>query len=431
MACSGPAFPLPSFDKSQAPPRFEWFSSGSSYRPSVHTLSSTSTLLSRYTNPSQHLDSQISVRNKPNAPSSSGSRTQDSQSIIAGLHRQISNLKKQVRDKTPAKERPRRGREKDDRENSEASSNAHIEVGAEIPSPTKKILGSIHPKRPSKSPSQHLGGDALPPKVPKRRGNRGEQGAVWKALDQISSLPFSKEIERVQLPPRYTAPGFEVYNGQTNPIAHIGHYHQRMALSRHNDALMCRLFPSSLGEVALRWFNQIDRGTIASWDQMAGAFVGRFITNSRRPKGMDVLMTMKLGDNETIKNYAARFSETYNDIESCGEDVVVLTFKLGLPIDSGLRQSLTKRPPSNMKKLVAQIEQFVRLEEDKSNNSTVQTEAPIRSPNIKPSAQTNKIPRVTSVLSNFVAPSFKAHSTVFKELIYRILEKIKEKPFFM
>jgi hypothetical protein len=84
-----------------------------------------------------------------------------------------------------------------------------------------------------------------------------------------------------------------------------------------------------------------------------------------------------------------------------------------------------------MKKLMSRIEQFIRLEEDKSNNSTVQTEALIRSPNIKPSAQTNKIPKVTSVPSNFVAPSFKAHSTVFKELIYRILEKIKGEPFFM
>jgi hypothetical protein len=70
------------------------------------------------------------------------------------------------------------------------------------------------------------------------------------------------------------------------------------------------------------------------------------------------------------------------------------------------------------------------LEEDKGNNNTVQTEAPVRSPNIKPSAQTNKIPRVTTVPSNFVAPSFKAHNTVFKEPIYRILEKIKAEPFF-
>jgi hypothetical protein len=329
------------------------------------------------------------------------------------------------------KERPRKGREKNNQENSEAFSNAHPDSEAEIPSPTKKDPGSIHSKPPSKGPSQHPRRDALPPKVPKRRGNRGEQGAVWKALDQISSSPFSEEIEHAKLPPRYTAPGFEMYNGRTDPVAHIGHYHQRMALSRHNDALMCKLFPSSLGEVALRWFNQIDRGTISSWDQMAEAFVGRFITNSRRPKGMDALMTMKIGHNESIKNYAARYSETYNDIDGCGEDVAVPTFKLGLPVDSGLHQSLTKRPPSSMKKLMSRIEQFIRLEEDKGNSNAAKSEAPVRPPNFKPSAQMNKVPRVATVPSNFVAPSFKAHSTVFKEPIYRILEKIKAEPFFV
>jgi hypothetical protein len=70
---------------------------------------------------------------------------------------------------------------------------------------------------------------------------------------------------------------------------------------------MCRLFPFSLGKVALQWFNQLGRRTVRSWRQMAEAFVARFITNSRRPKGMDSLMTMKLGDNESIKDYATRF----------------------------------------------------------------------------------------------------------------------------
>ena len=80
---------------------------------------------------------------------------------------------------------------------------------------------------------------------------------------------------------------------------------------------------------------------------------------------------------------------------------------------------------------MSRIEQFIRLEEDKGNNNNAQTEAPVRPPNIKPSTPTSKIPRVTAVPSNFFAPSFKAHSTVFKEPIYRILEKIKEQPFFI
>ena len=71
------------------------------------------------------------------------------------------------------------------------------------------------------------------------------------------------------------------------------------------------------------------------------------------------------------------------------------------------------------------------MEEDKGNSNTAKTEAPVRPPNLKPSIQLNKVPRVATVPSNFVAPSFKAHSTVFKEPIYRILEKIKAEPFFV
>ena len=89
---------------------------------------------------------------------------------------------------------------------------------------------------------------------------------------------------------------------------------------------------------------------------MAKAFVGRFITNNQRSKGMDTLMMMKLGDNESIKDYSARFWETYNDIDGCGEDMALRTFKLGLPPGTGLRQSFTKRPPTNLRKLMDRIE---------------------------------------------------------------------------
>ena len=123
----------------------------------------------------------------------------------------------------------------------------------------------------------------------------------------MSSSPFSREIEEAQLPERYTAPHFEAYNGRTDLVTHIGHYQQTMVVSHLNDPIICWLFPSSLGEVAMRWFNQLGRRTIDSWDQMAEAFVARFITNSRKAREMDSLLTMKLQDNETIKNYSIRF----------------------------------------------------------------------------------------------------------------------------
>ena len=61
----------------------------------------------------------------------------------------------------------------------------------------------------------------------------------------------------------------------------------------------------------------------------------------------------------------------------------------------------------------------------------MQLKALIQPPNVKPSTRAGQTPRVTSIPNNFVAPSFKALSTVFKEPIYRILKKIKGEPFFM
>ncbi len=40
---------------------------------------------------------------------------------------------------------------------------------------------------------------------------------------------------------------------------------------------------------------------------MAEAFVAHFITNNRRIREMDALLTMKLEDNEPIKDYSTRF----------------------------------------------------------------------------------------------------------------------------
>jgi hypothetical protein len=229
-----------------------------------------------------------------------------------------------------------------------ASRSVHLEDWAESPSLKEKAISSAETsvtvretRRKDGRSDKDMGGprnkSTLPPIVPKKKVRRGEQGAVWKALDLISSSPFSDAIELAKLPERFTAPRLEIYNGRTDPVAHIDHYHHRMALWHYKDPLMCRIFPSSLGEVALRWFNQLERGSIGSWSQMAEVFVGRFITNSRRSRGLDTLMVIRLGTNESLKDYSARFWETYNDIDGCAEDTTLQAFKLGLPPSTGLR----------------------------------------------------------------------------------------------
>ena len=129
-----------------------------------------------------------------------------------------------------------------------------------------------------------------------------------------------------------------------------------MALYNGNDSLICRIFLSSLGEVALQWFDRLEHGSIHSWKELSEAFTTSFITNTRKPKEVNSLMALAMKSGESLKSYSARYWETYNEIDMCGEDLAVRQFKFGLPIGSKIRQSLTKKPPPNMANLMSRIE---------------------------------------------------------------------------
>ena len=97
-----------------------------------------------------------------------------------------------------------------------------------------------------------------------RKPEKKDHNPVWNQLRQISHSPFSSRIELAKLPTRLAPLNLITYNGKTDPVAHISHYRQSMALHNENDILMCRIFPSSLGDVALRWFDRLEHGSIHS-----------------------------------------------------------------------------------------------------------------------------------------------------------------------
>ena len=46
----------------------------------------------------------------------------------------------------------------------------------------------------------------------------------------------------------------------------------RMAVHSKNEALICKVFPSSLEPVAMRWFNGLKEGSIRSFKELTRAF---------------------------------------------------------------------------------------------------------------------------------------------------------------
>ena len=153
------------------------------------------------------------------------------------------------------------------------------------PSETFSYEKESHPVRKYESPSSKgLGNDTM---------NR--------ALDQISKSPFMHRIERVKLPRRFNQPTFTIYNGRANPVEHVSQFNQRMTIHSQNEALMCKVFPSSLGPMAMRWFNSLKTNSTGSYKQLTQAFCSRFITNSRVPRPLSSLLSLSMREGETLK----------------------------------------------------------------------------------------------------------------------------------
>ena len=86
-----------------------------------------------------------------------------------------------------------------------------------------------------------------------------------KSLDQLSRSPFTRRIEGAALPWRFQQPTFTIYNSNTDPVEHVSQFNQRMAVHSKNEALMYKVFPSSLGPAAIRWFNSLKAESVDSY----------------------------------------------------------------------------------------------------------------------------------------------------------------------
>ena len=185
-----------------------------------------------------------------------------------------------------------------------------------------------------------------------------------KALNQVSKLPFMRNIEDASLPQRFNQPTFTFYTNRSDPVEHVNHFNQKMAIHSKDEALMCKIFPSSLGPMAMRWFNDLRVNSIDSFKKLTRAFGACFITCSRVARPLGSLLSMSMREGETLKVYSDRYWEMFNEIDGDYDDVAISTFKVGLPTEHGLRKSLTGKLVTSMCQLMDRIDKYRRVEED-------------------------------------------------------------------
>ena len=185
-----------------------------------------------------------------------------------------------------------------------------------------------------------------------------------KALSQISKSPFTRGIEKAKLPRRFHQPTFAMYNGRTDPVEHMSQFKQKMAVHYQDETLLCRVFPSRLGPMPMRWFDGLRTNSISSFKKHTQSFFSQFIMCSRVPQPLDSLLSMSMREGESVKAYAERYWEMFNEIDGDFDEVAIRTFKVSLPTEHGLRKSLIGKPITSLRQLMDQVDKYKRIEDN-------------------------------------------------------------------
>ena len=144
---------------------------------------------------------------------------------------------------------------------------------------------------------------------------------------------------------------------------------------------------------------------------------------------MDSQLSLSMRKGETLKAYLNRYWEMYNEINGDFEDVAIDTFKVDLPNEHGLRKSLTGKPVTSVHQLMDWIDKYKRVEEDQQQGKGKAKVIPQEMRDFRSNRFNVVRPRKDHVRP-IGSTNTQVVNVVFREPVHRVLEKIKNEPFF-
>ena len=192
---------------------------------------------------------------------------------------------------------------------------------------------------------------------------------------------------------------------------------------------MCKVFPSSLGCVVMRWFDGLGVSSIDSFKELTRAFKSRFITCRKVPQLLDSLLSMTMREWETLKTYSDKYYEMFNEIDGDFDDVAIRNFKVSLLTEHDLRKSLTKKPVRSMRRLMDHIDEYKRVKEDQQQGKVKAKVIPQYRRDFLSNKYNNNRPQ-RDFVGQSGSTTTQVVSTVFCEPVHQVLEKIKNEPYF-
>jgi hypothetical protein len=191
---------------------------------------------------------------------------------------------------------------------------------------------------------------------------RNHRMISWNMYDAVSP-PFSYTVYKAPLPDGFQVPRIKAYDGSTDPGDHLKIYYANMLVYGSTDAIMCRAFPSTLTDPALRWFYTIPPHSISKFSQLTKKFLSHFKVNKSSPKLPATLNCLKQRIDESFKDYLYRFNQEAIQVDDLSTELYISIVEAGLKPGS-FKESLVQEPPLSLRDLWNRAVCFIDDDDD-------------------------------------------------------------------
>ena len=117
--------------------------------------------------------------------------------------------------------------------------------------PSKKVVSAV------KSSEDHSMQEQMMKKIGGYNRFTNPLDIVVMANRGVSRLPFTEWIVEEPKPKDFVVPTFKQFDGKSDPVDHIFNFQQKVALETRNEAILCKVFSTTLTGPAWAWFSQL------------------------------------------------------------------------------------------------------------------------------------------------------------------------------
>ena len=138
---------------------------------------------------------------------------------------------------------------------------------------------------------------------------------------------------------------------------------------------------------------------------------------------------MTIREGESVKAYAERYCEMFNEINGNFDEVNIRTFKVSLPSEHGLRKSLTGKPVTSLRQLMDRVDKYKRIEDDQQQGKGKAKAIPQEKRDFRSDRYNNNRLR-RDYAEQQGSNNNQVVRVVFREPVHQVLEKVKNESFF-